>query len=454
MRRRPPPGERRRHSLRTSCLRRLRRRRNRPRRFTTSCAVAVWPTVPHSDGYSILAAAGDRSVGRLDAAEVWRSAASRLQADTVLIDGALQLVFAVSRDRMEPRTLYVPVAIDAIGGGRVPTDGVLSGVGRPGDGEPGPDGGIAVCVSLYKFDGRSGPAVARRTLARVGPERPEANAFELVWTPASAAAPASGDGCWLVLADRRGAADQFASRLEATRGRVVMVRPGLAYEWAGSRATVRPRVPEDYVRLIGECTGSDPIPGIVHFWNLDLQHPGAIEAEWDDVYALGALSGVHLAQALVSRGVRLEGGLAFITAAAQAVGDDRPVAVEQSAIWGAASVLRAEHPELGVICVDVDDRDLSSSIDLVVRELAAGPSTDRVAVRAGTRYRCSLRLVPEEPRPVDRSPRLAARQPPTPFRIVHETPGVLDGFVARPMVRRPPGPGEVRSPSRPPASTS
>jgi NADPH:quinone reductase-like Zn-dependent oxidoreductase/NAD(P)-dependent dehydrogenase (short-subunit alcohol dehydrogenase family) len=89
--------------------------------------------------------------------------------------------------------------------------------------------------------------------------------------------------------------------------------------------------------------------------------------------------------------------------------------------------------------VDLSPDATPEEVEGLLTELLAGDAEDEVALRGRDRYVCRLEAV---------TPALLAAEgrpsPATPgYRLENTTPGLLEGLVLRPALRRPPGPGEV-----------
>ena len=124
-----------------------------------------------------------------------------------------------------------------------------------------------------------------------------------------------GSGTWLVLADREGLGKRLIARLRAQGQSCIAVEPGEAYECLGQdRYRIDPRLPGDFVRLLGDVWGDTPdngqraaaLPpchGIVHLWSLDstleqTAHGGDLQ----EAQLLGCGAALHLVQSLQQSG--------------------------------------------------------------------------------------------------------------------------------------------------------
>ncbi len=107
----------------------------------------------------------------------------------------------------------------------------------------------------------------------------------------------------------------------------------------------------------------------------------------------------------------------------------------RASAWGVARALAHEHPELPIVCVDLDPAVPPGELSPLLAQLDAGPGTERqLAWRRGERR--VARLAPLS-RPVPPPPRPAA------WRLAPSTPGTIDSLQTQPTARRVPGPGEV-----------
>ncbi|WP_053760738.1 type I polyketide synthase [Streptomyces sp. AS58] len=209
---------------------------------------------------------------------------------------------------------------------------------------------------------------------------PEVKVGSLVrrWTPvprpaADAAAWQPGD--WLVVADDD-LGQALADRLEKEGESVVRVRHGAAFSARDTGFVLDPTQPEDVAALLDALRRRGTLP---HHIVLECG-PVTAGAPGDELRLAGAwvaelLAGAedHEVQlALVARGLH------------RIAADDDP-SPNAAALTGFCRAVAADHPELAVVCVDVDDR-LAEAADGIVGELAGGISETVVALRAGTRY--------------------------------------------------------------------
>src|SRR6185503_10932432 len=186
--------------------------------------------------------------------------------------------------------------------------------------------------------------------ARADVRGPEAWLHRVAWKPAPALLPGPADGParWLILADRLGVGRALARALSAGGAQATLASSGSRFE------------PEDFDRLVREAL---PPPrenlsslGVVHLWSLDA---AAIEATEGATSARASMLGAGSALLLVQSLVRLAGAaavrLAFVTRGGKAaLGRLGAAPMSQAPIWGLGGTVALEHPELGLIRVNLD----------------------------------------------------------------------------------------------------
>ncbi|CDN87115.1 type I polyketide synthase [Hydrogenophaga intermedia] len=246
-------------------------------------------------------------------------------------------------------------------------------------------------------------------------------------------------GTWLLMADHHGVADALAARLRERGEDCQLVRPGTAYTSGEDAITIDPASPADHQRLLADLRASGRAPhGVLHAWSLDaapwdgLSHDGLARAQ-----TLGAVSALHLAQALMGAGSPPP--LWVATRGAQASDPlDATLNPAQAPVWGLLKAASLEYPELRCTGVDLEE---GGELEALLAELQAGgearpvPSPTLVAWRGGERHVAQLARARRA------APTVAPR--PASYRLVPATRGSLDQLALQPMTRRLPGPGEV-----------
>jgi acyl transferase domain-containing protein/acyl carrier protein len=200
--------------------------------------------------------------------------------------------------------------------------------------------------------------------------------YEIAWVP-QPLEHAGGVGpskTYLVLADRRGTGAELAEALRACGNRVEVVDAASGVE------SMKP--------------SGRAYDAVVHLGSLDAPSADGLSAEdlrqSAEAVAMGA---VRLVQVLAEDGGNRPGRVYFVTRGAQAIDGTVGETPAQSAVWGVASVVAVEHPELQCTRIDLDPADPHRCPAALIEELRAGSSADLVGFRAGTRR--AARLVPK-----------------------------------------------------------
>lgn len=129
-----------------------------------------------------------------------------------------------------------------------------------------------------------------------------------------------------------------------------------------------------------------------------------------------------------------------MTSGAQPATDEGDIDAGAALYWGFGRVLRQEHPELRSLLLDVERAYTGWQQDCVAELLTADDAEDQVALRGGRRF--VGRLTHGEPEP-SASALPAWARPETAYQLVPERPGLWEGLVFRPLVRREPAAGEL-----------
>lgn len=279
-----------------------------------------------------------------------------------------------------------------------------------------------------------------------------------IWQPAAlaAAAPAQqsrqsqqshpGAGRWLICADRGGAGQALATRLEAQGETCILL-------FAGAETATQATEQEMMQAILRQYPSWR---GIIHLWSLDAA-PGE-SATLDDLRAAqvrGCGSILALVQALMQQGWRNPPRLWLVTGGSQAVLPDDPAsAIGQAPLWGLGQVLLYEHAELRSTRVDLSLSPQPEELAALVAECLADSTEDQVALRGTERYVARLEHwdmpVPDDddtPPPDQPPPRLSYPQSSNgdapQFSLEIPTPGLLEQMTLRPLIAPAPGPGEV-----------
>ena len=193
------------------------------------------------------------------------------------------------------------------------------------------------------------------------------------------------DERWLIFSDKVGVGAALAARLSGDGGSCTLVNRGERYETQPDGSiTIDPTRKDHYDRLLSSPPASKA-NRIVHLWSLDI---GEDVAPADVVRAenLGCRSCLYLIQGLAaSDHAAQRHHVWLVTRNAQTLGTaDSTVAPLQTGVWGLASVLQQEQPELCVRLVDLQGEDVAG--DALFAELGIESDETMVTLRHGNRY--------------------------------------------------------------------
>lgn len=239
--------------------------------------------------------------------------------------------------------------------------------------------------------------------------------------------PADRWGAWLVLIGEDPIGERFAERMGAF-GTVI-------------RVPADPERRSDFDRILDAVPGGiASLRGAVCFGALDTKvrpdEGGEAMAGIEGRVFAGA---VDLAASLARRDLSNGFRLAFVTRGVHLVdGEKGPVAVAQSAIWGAGSTLALEYPQLGIRMVDLCAGEADDDAAGLAREILRDDFEPQVALRGGRRFGLRFARKPAG------SAESAGKESGPPVRLEIASRGVLDDLRFVPMEPRAPGRGEVQ----------
>jgi acyl transferase domain-containing protein/acyl carrier protein len=195
--------------------------------------------------------------------------------------------------------------------------------------------------------------------------------YEIGWTAEALEPGPTAPKSYLVVADRGGAGIELADALRVH----------------GDRATV---VDGSTPGALGRVALREH-DAVVHLTGLDApEADGLTSDQAREAAEQIAMSGVSLVQTLVADGSGKAPRVYFVTRGAQAVAGAVGARPTAAALWGLASVVAVEHPELRCTRVDLDPADAQRCPAALIDELRANASTDLVGFRAGARYAARL----------------------------------------------------------------
>ncbi len=381
-----------------------------------------------------------------DAAEGWLVRRTEHAAGTdrhtvhpTLLDGVLQLcVTAMStNDGHLPGSLRLPLGVDAFAVHASVPDRVRVLVHVDRDEQTGAPSASAMVLDaddhvVATLDGARFAPVDADALARLS--RSE-DVYAVAWgrvSPSRPATPLSAAGRWIVLAHDAPLGTSLLQALASAGGRCEVMRLGGATTGADRAWTVSQADSAALgAALAALISRSDvPVRGIVHAWGCE-----GGDASEDREAADWRVTGSALATVQALTQHQLEVPLVLVTQGAQsALGTVRNPA--QAGLWGLASVVVLEHPELSCRVIDVADGDEPAIADALVQELVRGDdSVPRVALRGTERF---------APRLERYRTGVSSHAVPRESRLVAPVSGDLDDLRWESAAPRPPAPTDVR----------
>ena len=245
---------------------------------------------------------------------------------------------------------------------------------------------------------------------------------------------------WLLFADQAGVGAQLAQELRTQGASPILVYAGAVYAQLDAQTfQLRPEVGEDYQLLLAAVATQTAAQAyqIVQLWSLDA--PSVEDAaDLPLVTQAGCDAVLGLVQALVHAPVACA-GLWLVTQNAQAVAaGDTVRGLSQATLWGMASTIAAEHPELHCQLLDLEAGTDPAQVELLLAEVTTGPQEQpegRIAWRDHTRY--VARLLPYQ------NDQAELAIPNEPYRLDLASRGTIDNLQLVPALRIAPGPDEV-----------
>ncbi len=345
-----------------------------------------------------------RAVGRITVPEPLRDEVAAHRFHPGLVDAAFQVLLASAApgdtDGSPPGGPYLPVAIDSVTVLRPPAREmfVLAEAGHADAASLVSDVALCDADGTVLAEIRGFRARSLDTAAGLTPERIDQGLYEVRWRPApreddgrKRTAPAP-DGAWVVFTGDNGVGTEAARLLGADGRRVVTVAHGAVaepVERPDGRFVLDPTRAEHYTWLVRRLAPDTGIGAVVHLWSLDAEftEDGPVTA-LQDGQDLGALSVLHLMQALSAGVTRALPRVWLVTRGAQAVGDRaRPLALAQSPMWGIGRVVgHQEFTGMWGGLVDLGTGPDAQEARRLVDEITAPHGEDQIAFRDGRRH--------------------------------------------------------------------
>ncbi|MFF4214143.1 type I polyketide synthase [Streptomyces sp. NPDC001796] len=355
-----------------------------------------------------LATGPQHVVGRVSVPACVRDELGAYRFHPSLIDAAFQVLLTSAAPRAADGTLpsspYLPVAIDSVTVlGRAADEMYVVAEVTAADARV-----IVSDISLCDARGtvlvdiRGFRAQSLDTAASLSPERIDQGLYELQWRPSPPeddvelrAGDAPDDdpaGTWVLFTGTTGVGAETARQLTEAGHHVVTVSPGEVPEpvrTPDGGYVLDPTRAEHYRRLLRELTHETEIGTVVHLWSLDAPFgEDTPVTALQDGQNLGALSVLHLMQALSAEVTRRLPRVWLVTRTAQAVGEDpRPLALPQSPMWGIGRVIgHQEFTGMWGGMVDLDAGPDAKEARRLVEEITARRGEDQIAFRDGLRH--------------------------------------------------------------------
>jgi acyl transferase domain-containing protein len=359
--------------------------------------------------------------------------AGQFQVHPGLLDSVLQLLGSILPGAGTGIDAYVPMAFKRLQCFGIPQGPLLAlatltsfdGKLAVGNIELIDEQGQVVLI----LEGASLRRVTRDWIARLAAGPLPDWCYELAWTAQSLSAAAVEEtslepGRWLIFDSPDGTGAALAERFEMKGHKCSIVRADVA---ADARI--------DAVKAYLASEGLAP-RGIVFLAGLDV---AGAEATPDFAAARrdGWGAALDLVHALTVSGKAKPPRLWFVTRGSHAAGDEVPLALSNSPLWGLGRVVAAEHPELNCTRIDLDPADRRDEADQLAEEIWSGQREDQVAYRGGGRLVARLRRLDQVEAGTLQVPRGR------PYRLDITSRGQLDNVALQPVNRQSPLAGEV-----------
>jgi acyl transferase domain-containing protein/NADPH:quinone reductase-like Zn-dependent oxidoreductase/SAM-dependent methyltransferase/acyl carrier protein/short-subunit dehydrogenase len=189
---------------------------------------------------------------------------------------------------------------------------------------------------------------------------------------------------WLIFADASGLGDKLASQLKAAGVRCRVARRGDHFAKDSKEGfTLRAEAPEDWKRLLHECTDDAPPERFVYLWSLDPLRPDVKE----EAVLMGTDGLLHLIQAVESMKYPTKPRIDLVTRGAQPPGRaTNPAAAAQAPLLGLLRVILNEYPNFSGRGIDLPPNASVFDQTMLWSELQREDVEREVALRGEARY--------------------------------------------------------------------
>ena len=304
---------------------------------------------------------------------------------------------------------------------------------------------------VAQIEGHTVNRVSRRVLLADTQEHIQNSLFELKWHPRenqdvemNLRAGGKKSERWLIFSDSVGIGEKLATIIRKRGDDYILALPGKEYEQVSDAEFRIDPINIEHFQLMMAALGRNeaPLHRVVHLWGLDAVEPEALSQDGlETASKRGCGSVLHLIQSLIKPGFSEPPLLYLVTrGAVQVEGDTNVSGLAQSSIWGMGRVITIEHPEFHCTCLDLDSSGHAKEVQTLCNEMWSPDQEDQIAFRQGLRY------IPRITKTIlqNQSARNQIQIPENkPYQLRISNYGILDGLMAKPMIRHKPGLGEV-----------
>lgn len=209
--------------------------------------------------------------------------------------------------------------------------------------------------------------------------------FETSWID-SEPADKGNKALWgniLVFKDDRGIGDEIARRAKALGSNIIEVEYGDRFEKLKEDRYIVDGEESGYQSLLGELAGKG-ISGIIHIMSVSALQDTDSPDDLKEHQKRGIYSLFNLTRALVANKFSSKTDIVLISDYAnEVVKTEKRLCPHNAALFGIGKIVRLEHSNLNVRCIDIDDY---TTVDSIMNEICSGENVFKVAYRDGMRF--------------------------------------------------------------------